>query len=496
MSFLKAPRNYSCFFFLTDFIIIFCLQRARSVTWPGLLYALELEFYEVTLSAYIAERSENEFFAGVDAAKLLPVCRRFGFVEEDIDNYEEGAYRHGFCPYDDEPARIIIFSAASVTVAEAVEFVSALRATFQQDICDGKLARAFVDGWGSWKLASLPRYENCAGYDIEGPYRFISNMPDYSYIAPSLPSYANINVGSPRYDPPRASLVLDLDETLIHTEVVPIDDADFVFTLTSSDGEGLQYMYVRKRPHAEHFLREVSKRFEVIIFTASERPYAENVLKELDPTGSLIDYLLCREDCLFIEGEFVKDLNTLGRDIRRVALVDNRPEMYCFQVDNGIPILSWFDDRQDCELLRLLPSLERLSGLPASLHGTSSSSLASTLSSDHSTKCLDVRRYIRHHWRTFEAVEKVSCGSGLLDTPFQITEASDALSSHSSSAPASPECSPPPSETSSPQSSPTASPLSLEDEEGEEDNEKDEEDLYSLAERDNYSRHPLGAVRA
>ena len=86
MSSFKAPRNYSCFFFLTDFIIIFCLQRARSVTWPGLLYALELEFYEVTLSAYIAERSENEFFAGVDAAKLLPVCRRFGFVEEDIDN--------------------------------------------------------------------------------------------------------------------------------------------------------------------------------------------------------------------------------------------------------------------------------------------------------------------------------------------------------------------------------------------------------------------------
>ena len=92
------------------------------------------------------------------------------------------------------------------------------------------------------------------------------------------------------------SLVLDLDETLIHTEVVLIDDADFVFTLTSSDGEGLQYMYVRKRPHRAS-LREVSKRFEVIIFAASERPYAENVLKELDPTGSLIDYLLCREDC-------------------------------------------------------------------------------------------------------------------------------------------------------------------------------------------------------
>ena len=100
-------------------------------------------------------------------------------------------------------------------------------------------------------------------------------------------------------------------------------------------------MHVRKRPHAEHFLREVAKRFEIIIFTASERPYAENVLSQLDPHGSLIDYVLCREDCLFIEGEFVKDLNSLGRDLRRVALVDNRPEMYCFQVSPSLPLLQF-----------------------------------------------------------------------------------------------------------------------------------------------------------
>ena len=70
--------------------------------------------------------------------------------------------------------------------------------------------------------------------------------------------------------------------------------------------------------------------------------------------------MLCREDCSFIQGEYLKDLSALGRDLSRLALVDNRPEMYAFQVDNGIPIRSWFADPHDCELLRLLPSLDRL----------------------------------------------------------------------------------------------------------------------------------------
>lgn len=76
-----------------------------------------------------------------------------------------------------------------------------------------------------------------------------------------------------------------------------------------------------------------------------------------------IKHRMFRESCLSVEGNFLKDLNVLGRDLKKSVLVDNSPHAFGYQVDNGIPIESWFDDRNDTELLKLERFLRTLHGV-------------------------------------------------------------------------------------------------------------------------------------
>jgi CTD small phosphatase-like protein 2 len=81
--------------------------------------------------------------------------------------------------------------------------------------------------------------------------------------------------------------------------------------------------------------------------------YAEQVLDKLDPDGTLIQHKLYREACLFVHGNLLKDLNVLGRDLSTCIIVDNSPYAFGYQLDNGIPVSSWFCDDADTKLMDL-----------------------------------------------------------------------------------------------------------------------------------------------
>ena len=156
----------------------------------------------------------------------------------------------------------------------------------------------------------------------------------------------------------KKTLILDLDETLVHSSFMPFEKNDIILNV---DLEGTIYnIYVLVRPDAELFIKEVGKIFEVVIFTASISKYASPLLDILDKEKN-IKYRLYRDHCTFINGIYIKDLKKCNRNLKDLMIVDNSPIAYTFDSDNGLPIKTWIEDPEDKELMKLLPILEFLS---------------------------------------------------------------------------------------------------------------------------------------
>ncbi|XP_053155129.1 carboxy-terminal domain RNA polymerase II polypeptide A small phosphatase 2 isoform X3 [Hemicordylus capensis] len=129
-------------------------------------------------------------------------------------------------------------------------------------------------------------------------------------------------------DQGRICVVIDLDETLVHSSFKPINNADFIVPV---EIEGTTHQY------------------------------ADPVTDLLDKCG-VFRARLFRESCVFHQGCYVKDLSRLGRDLRKTLILDNSPASYIFHPENAVPVQSWFDDMADTELLNLIPIFEELSG--------------------------------------------------------------------------------------------------------------------------------------
>lgn len=175
------------------------------------------------------------------------------------------------------------------------------------------------------------------------------------------------------------TLVLDLDETLIHSTSRPMMHAQ-------SSGPGLLGLgifgrgnkgaghvvevvlggrstlyHVYKRPFVDYFLRKVSGWYTLVIFTASMQEYADPVIDWLDAGRGILQRRLFRESCTQLpNGSYTKDLSIVEDDLARVCLIDNSPVCYNINEANGIPIEGWTHDPHDEALLDLLPVLDSL----------------------------------------------------------------------------------------------------------------------------------------
>ncbi len=125
----------------------------------------------------------------------------------------------------------------------------------------------------------------------------------------------------------KKTLVLDLDETLVHSSFKVPQEECIVLPVEIDDKKFKVYVLVR--PNAEKFLKIMQIYYEVIIYTASLSKYADPLMDILDSEKS-VSARLFREHCTFYQGMYVKDLSELGRDLRDVIIVDNSPTAYLF----------------------------------------------------------------------------------------------------------------------------------------------------------------------
>eukprot|EP01017_Pseudomicrothorax_dubius_P006618 TRINITY_DN11929_c0_g1_i2.p1 TRINITY_DN11929_c0_g1~~TRINITY_DN11929_c0_g1_i2.p1 ORF type:complete len:245 (-),score=45.90 TRINITY_DN11929_c0_g1_i2:34-768(-) len=155
-------------------------------------------------------------------------------------------------------------------------------------------------------------------------------------------------------------LCLDLDETLIHTCTLR-DRPDAVLLVRDDLGMMVNIPF-KIRPYLNEFLKRMSALYSIVVFTASLPYYAKAILNYIDPTNNFISDVLTRENCMETKnGLLVKDLRIITNvKMKDVILVDNLSHSFGLQIDNGIPILEFTDDKEDMELVYLADYLEEM----------------------------------------------------------------------------------------------------------------------------------------
>ena len=160
--------------------------------------------------------------------------------------------------------------------------------------------------------------------------------------------------GTPGLTLDRKTIVFDLDETLIHCNEDQEAACDARVPVSFPTGEFIE-AGINIRPFARIVLQELSRHFEVVVFTASHACYANPVIDYLDPEGNLVAKRLFRDSCRQVsEGLYVKDLSIFkNRHPKNLVLIDNAAYSYSMQLNNGIPIVPFYASKKDTELREL-----------------------------------------------------------------------------------------------------------------------------------------------
>lgn len=166
-------------------------------------------------------------------------------------------------------------------------------------------------------------------------------------------------------------LVLDIDETLVHSDLIVEQSVELEHMKGKkydtkvnfpNPNKTVDVYGVRFRPFLLEFIDRMHRIFDLAVYTASTRDYADAVVNALDPAGDKFVARLYRENCIPVNGMNIKNMGHFAG--HNAIIVDNLIYSYAFHMGQGIPICPFIDDDMDVELKDLAELLENLSLFP------------------------------------------------------------------------------------------------------------------------------------
>jgi len=210
---------------------------------------------------------------------------------------------------------------------------------------------------------------NNGNYDnyVKNALKLISLIPFRKlYINEKIRDISKkINFDIYNFDENKKLLILDLDETLVHSDI------DFLLKEKNINYDTVLYFDTEEekniplpliiRPGLYEFLDYASQNFNLIIFTASDQQYADTIINYIEKDKKYFKMRLYRNNCIFVDpGLYIKDLRIFFpfKNMEDIIILDNSLFSFANQLNNGILITSFFDDKDDTFLSNVQAYLE------------------------------------------------------------------------------------------------------------------------------------------
>ena len=129
------------------------------------------------------------------------------------------------------------------------------------------------------------------------------------------------------------TLVLDLDETLIHYKIE-----------MSPNFEKPKKNILILRPDLITFLKEMKKIYELVLFSYATYEYIEKILKIIESKEKFFDYILDRRHITYENGSYIKNISLIGRELKNIIIIDDNPQAFKLHNENGIFIKPFYGD--------------------------------------------------------------------------------------------------------------------------------------------------------